>query len=117
MPPAKLKYQKAIGIMLRLWRSLWIHCQRNRIMNRNCPTNPIAIHANSCGLSALTYAATASNKLCPQWLLKNNDAGLAMRRHRSGESELTGGRYRIQDKLELLAVRVVYAAYTVDLAG
>jgi hypothetical protein len=28
----RLKYQKAIGMMLRCCRSLWIHCQRNRIM-------------------------------------------------------------------------------------
>ena len=30
---------------------------------------------------------------------------------------LPGARYRIQDKVELFAVRVVYAAYAVNLAG
>src|SRR5215207_6890516 len=113
MPPARLKYQKAIGITLRRWRSLWIHCQRNRIMNSNCPTKPIAIHTSSAGLSACRYAAAASSKLS---IPKSCPEDRRRRGRRPPRASLAGARDRIQDKFEPLAVRVVDAADAVQLA-
>jgi hypothetical protein len=105
IPPAKLKYQKAIGMMLRRWRSLWIHCQRKRIMNRNCPRKPIPIHTISRGPSVFRYVAAASSRLC----ISRDPQHIA-----AAAVGLTGGRYRIQGQFEPLAARVIDAPDMVE---
>src|SRR5439155_3444246 len=92
-------------MMLRRWRSLWIHCQRKRIMNRNWPRKPIPIHTISRGPSVFRYVAAASSRLC----ISRDPQHIA-----AAAVGLTGGRYRIQGQFEPLAARVIDAPDMVE---